>query len=529
MFPTIQERLDILRQTRSAVEEGSITFDPERDNFGFRRLKELFESSLFHIKGFPCTAFNSFPDQVRFGIKVVPLLKPWAVEKHPALLEGIFLKEFKSVVDANMSPHIAYCFSTLLVPNNKKAMCRFPLKGLRREIHNVSQVLFTEFVEGGAVESWLEEDDCLTLEQWRYIIFAVVWTLVVLENKYLFMHTDTHLGNVLLDVNIDDDNSSFYQYVLKENGKEYVFNVRNVGILPKLWDFEHSDVYDLEALPVAYKNRVWENDDGTLTEDDVPHDFRPHYDLHFFLMSILQVDNLPTEVADLILGTYDDKVIPSHVAESFQSPTSDGECPEGCTHEYSESVTSDSMEESTDADSDSDMSDVYYDTDETFSVGGESDRNSQRGDEEEREEERHCETCTCPEANWEDDPNGNEESSQNSENEGDVEEGRSKTSSTSEYKSSRRRTDYLLGSRLLNGVEKIVHLPTPREFLQHSFFDVYRTPLNKIKNKKKIVQVFSYEMKDRPANAGQNDEIYNISKRAKDACLEDDGREKEKA
>ena len=73
MFVTIQQRLQQLEDVRRRVDDGSIVFDADKVNFGFRRMDQLLDVSEDAIKGYPCVAYNRLSDPVKFGVKLIPL------------------------------------------------------------------------------------------------------------------------------------------------------------------------------------------------------------------------------------------------------------------------------------------------------------------------------------------------------------------------------------------------------------------------------------------------------------------------
>lgn len=434
MFLTMRQRLNHLITAYRKVQDGSLTFEPDASKFGFPRFEVLFNPPPDEIKGFPCVVYNRVSDPVKYGVKVNPLENKYDFEDHPCRQEVKLLKEFSKLVVQGVTPHITFYFKDFDCKNNQKALTKFPLKFLRRELHTHSNVLISEFVPGGSIEEWVQEvrpDE----EQWRYIIFAMAWTLLVLQDKYKFMHNDFHYGNVLVDNSICPDDPCLMTYNLKtKDGKVSSFFIPNCGIIPKIWDFEFGNAYKGITLP---PNRFGAKD------ENIPSEFNPYYDIHFLLTSLLEL-YLPETIERFIRSIYPPDFIP--------------ECHDGSTTSYDDSsdsnstaTTSSTMSEDDDYDS------IFYHTDEEMSDGS-SDTTS---------------TTTATSST----------SSQTG----------SESSCESEY-----RTEYLLGDRMLNDAHlKVNSLPTPYTVLTHPFFKKYTEPPKTVKKFKDVV-TFAYEMSGAP-------------------------------
>ena len=230
------------------------------------------------------------------------------------------------MVRNNETPHIAYYFSSFSVGNKKKSVVRFPLKALRDEIYKESDVLIAEYVPGGCIDEWVDEQPNITDKQWKYVIFSVAWTLYVMQDKLRLHHNDFHCGNVLIDTAIDPADKSYYQYVLqKVNGEPLVFNIQSCGVLGKIWDPEFSASYD--------KDRTFRNDFYDDDEEDIPQSFNPYYDLHCFLMSLLRLP-IPERLRVYICSIYPKEVIPPEpLSSEYESEYSSRSCSSRDGHE----------------------------------------------------------------------------------------------------------------------------------------------------------------------------------------------------
>lgn len=416
MFVKVRERLNLLVQASKDIKNGRCKFDPNESKFGLSRFEQLFPVYDDEIKGFPCVGYNVMNDPVKYGIKVNPLELRYDEADHPCKLEVQFIKEFtNNVVIPGLSPHITFYFTDFYARNNQRALTSFPLKLFRHEIYKYSSVLVSEFVPGGSIEEWVQEVEP-TEEQWKYIIFSMAWTLLILQDKYQFMHNDFHFGNVLIDNSIDPADKAVFSYKLcLPNGTTQHFQVPNCGIIPKIWDFEFGN---------AYKNmNVAKNVFGA-HDDNIPTEYNPYYDLHYFLTSLLEL-YLPESVEQFIRSLYPVELIPELLDCNSESSEDDSSDTEGSF----EGSDADSVRSGSSLSYSDDY--MYYNTDEEDSIDSIEGESADT-----RSDKSNC------------------------------------SDSDSEY-----RTEYLLGDRMLNGAEKkFDNLPTPRTIIMHDYFKHYRTP-----------------------------------------------------
>ncbi len=518
MFVTIKERLRQLENMRNLVENGDISFNPDLLNFGFRRMDQLLDVSENAIKGYPCVAYNKLSDSVKFGIKIIPLENRYSKKTHPCHLEARVLREATELVRNNESPHIAYYFTSFAVRNKNRAVIRFPIKALQDEVYKESDVLVAEYVPGGCVDEWVNEQPNITEKQWKYVIFSVAWTLHVLQDKLRLHHNDFHCGNVLIDTSIDPCDKSYYQYVLEKlDGESLVFNVQSCGVLTKLWDPEFSASYD--------KDRTFKNDFYDDTEEDIPHSFNPHYDLHCFLMSLLSLP-IPTRLMNYIYSIYPKEVIPPESELSLGSRSSNSNSNSNADDYYDyydEESSGDPLsrddggvasQEGYDSYANSDADDrQQYQTQKVNSLAADrssaSRYTSQRRDSQQDWDElqrslyyeKHYRTDESSsggeDITREDDEENDEDNSQDIP---DCQEEEHDGWSTNSSQTSRIRTEYTLGDRLLNGAEKVFKLPTPFDIITSDYFAEYRKPIpegpRKDGSKRVPSCVFSYKQRD---------------------------------
>ncbi len=425
MTHSLQKRLRYFNRLQEKVEQGRFKFDVNKSGFGFKNLEVLVEPSPRSVKSYPCVVYNT-KNNIEFAVKIIPLQRMFRCpdKTHPGDIEVMLLQEFNQLVRYGMSPHLTYYITHRPVPNNAKALRNFPLKGLRKYIEPKSLVLVAEYVDGGSIEGWMANETG-TLEQWRYILFSVCWTLMILQDRYRCIHNDLHSGNILLDTKFQNGQKPLAYHLVGEDGLDMQFKVIVPGIMPKMWDWEVATTFSetfKHSNPVASGRTHF------------PAEFDPHYDLHYFCTTLLEQD-IPEELVDLIHSLYGDNFIPSEESKEVTFKLYGA----GST---ASSVTSDSSYAST---FDSEIWEI--DTSCSTSSAAESD-------------DDQAYYCSSDEL---DDDGRDKGSSVDDGNEvvldvqGEV------------------KTEYLLGERMLNGAwRKVKDLPTPLSLLQHDFFACYR-------------------------------------------------------
>ncbi|KAI9206569.1 uncharacterized protein BJ171DRAFT_495867 [Polychytrium aggregatum] len=254
--------------------------DCTQKHFGGDECELLHSVDIDDVKGFPCAVSK---DSVLYGVKVIPLQTEYPLDdKHPALMEARVLKE---LTQSKCTPHITRYISDHVVKNSSKALTCFPLKFLKNVIYHKCQVLQSEFIENGSLEDNHHE---IGEAEWRYIIFAVVWSLYVLQEKYKFIHYDLHYGNILLDTT--DSKGITYTH-----GDFRFFCDPPGGLMPKLWDFEFTELHSL-----GWKNPFNQRLDGVAPVGQ----FDPRLDLHFFINSLGELSDMPQVIQDFVFSLY---------------------------------------------------------------------------------------------------------------------------------------------------------------------------------------------------------------------------------
>lgn len=332
------EKLRAFRSLKHDIRKKRILFDEHKDKFGFDVFTQLVKvKNTSEVKGYPFMAKKK-GDQITYAFKIVPNETKYDKHKHPSMLEMLVLKQLtEQIVNKHVSPHVAYYFGDLKVSNRSRAIKFLNLKKLEAEekIRPWSTVLVSEFVEGGSLDKWVydkyENDETISDEEWRGLVFQLLYTIVVLQKKFRMMHNDFHYGNILVDSAISND--GFFSYHV--DGKTYF--VKNPGFIPKLWDFEFSMVYS-NAMDTSYENKFvlghMEYDSALhqtiedypdypeRLEYNVPVQYNEVYDVHYFLTSLLDL-YISQELFSWILSLYPSELIPPDDGSSSGSSNSD--------------------------------------------------------------------------------------------------------------------------------------------------------------------------------------------------------------
>ena len=442
------EKINLLRKFKHELKRRRIVFDEERTNFKFDRLEQLSRiTNTSEIKGYPCAGFSHKIQElfgIQVGIKINPLETKYKKTEHPSNLEYMILKRLtEDLIDTDICPHIVYFLDNKKVSNRSRAL-KFisnSLKQLERDdiIKNYCNVLFSEFVEGGCLNKWIKncygEDsessslsmESITLEEWKYITFSLLYTLYILQTRYKIIHNDVHYGNILIDNTIKAEGHIVYEITI--DGTDYKFYFKNFGFIPKIWDFEFAMCYDskytelypnkfimddkkvidkTDILKISEDSKYYESyktkrDNSSFSSSDIlctPVNYNEHYDVHYFLTSLLDL-YISDELFSWITNLFPKELIPETTSSSY-------------TESYSSSTSCIDLDTITYTFTDSEITEIDTDTETT-------------------------ETYT--------------ESS----------------SSTGEFSES----DFLYKGRMINGVEKLFRLPKTKDLLLNPFFSEF--------------------------------------------------------
>ena len=326
-----KEKMEILSNISREIRKKRFILNESVQNFGFDKMSLLSKvENLDEVKGYPMVASkvtSKILKGVKVGLKIVPIETKYPKDEHPSSLEIIALKELtKEIVCKNVSPHIAYYLGSQKVPNKCKALKFLNLKRLEVEelVRTHSNILISEFIEGNSLDTWVyniyEDDNKISDEEWRILVFQLVYTLAIIQKRYRLMHNDMHYGNILIDTSLKKEPGQYFVY--KINNKKYY--MKNNGFIPKLWDWEFAMSYN-DKIPDFYPNKFIigkytfdrkkfttkevELDTDDSTEFNVPYNYNEIYDLHYFLVSLLDL-YISQELFDWIVSIYPDELIP---------------------------------------------------------------------------------------------------------------------------------------------------------------------------------------------------------------------------
>ena len=171
--------------------------------------------------------------------------------------------------------------------------------------HNVS-VLVSEWANGGDLLDFIRKNyKIMDLKHWRIILFQVISVLAVIQAKYPgFRHNDMKANNILIH-NIDksQDNKKFIYKINNE-----IYNVPNIGIQIKLWDFDFAcipGIVDNSKVDAEWTNKI-----------NVKPEQNRYYDIHYFLNTLTRkgffpefwtADEIPEKVRDFVRRVVPDK------------------------------------------------------------------------------------------------------------------------------------------------------------------------------------------------------------------------------
>lgn len=218
----------------------------------------------------------------------------------------------KCVLDKNKSPNIVRYYADYscsikdILIKEHTIFKKFVEEG---KIKPKVNILVAEFIDGKAIAEFVRNDLDNTRkgeEQVRSIIFQVLYTLVLLQRMFKFVHYDLHMGNVIIDYN--QPKSGFWSYNLelptsreevgiskiinrKAQGKEYKqekekvqFYVPCNGVSAKIWDFDFATTF--KKYKGEERIRNYKVEFGRFEDTGVHNYFRSKFDIFFFLINL---------------------------------------------------------------------------------------------------------------------------------------------------------------------------------------------------------------------------------------------------
>jgi serine/threonine protein kinase len=215
--------------------------------------------------------------------------------KRPENTEIIMIRLLSYFVVNKQTPHIVLpitTFNTSIKPfinltknnivNNKKFDQFIERYDKGEYYHNVS-VLVSEWANGGDLLDYIRKNyKNMDIKMWRVILFQVISVLAVIHAKYPgFRHNDMKANNILIH-NIQRSQDS-KKFIYKINDE--IYNVPNIGIQIKLWDF------DFACIPGIVSNSKvdaeWTN------KINVKPERNRYYDIHYFINTLTKKGFFP--------------------------------------------------------------------------------------------------------------------------------------------------------------------------------------------------------------------------------------------
>lgn len=264
-------------------------------------------TNVDEIKGLPYLCHKKLSDDgdlLPILVKIFPRdIEDTLDNSFTEIIYLVILNDF--VLDTRISPNIPALYHYFInVPNNSMSLSHVPFKKIQKinKIKDTSNIFFCEYFPHKDIDSWIENNyNSITEAHWKSIIFQVIHVLAVLQHKFHFMHNDLHPGNVLIDSVTPDTYLTFKLF-------DKTYYVENTGYIPKLWDFEFSNMFKDEYN--EYRNII---------EFDIG--YNKSYDPHVFLKGLLQIPELPINTRLFIESMYPQELLYNHSTKIINTST----------------------------------------------------------------------------------------------------------------------------------------------------------------------------------------------------------------
>lgn len=354
------QKIKNVAKLRQDFKKKRFILDESLENFGLDTFKQLTNvKNIDEIKGYPFKGyFNDLKktNLIKLAFKLIPIESKYTKQEHPSNIEYLMLKEFNDeLVLKNVTPHVVNYIGYKKIYNKSKAIKFLNLKRLEHEnkILNYSNVLISEYIEAGSLDNWVYEiyqnQKEITCLDWKCLVFGLLYTIYVLQDKYKFMHNDLHYGNILID---EIQKGGYIVYTIENVGTWYL---PNNGFIAKLWDMEFGMVYSTKNTNHIYVNRfivgnskinyktreIEEDDHDSDALVNIPITFNKVYDVHYLLTSLLDL-YISDDLFDWIMKLYPDELIPpsEHTSHTCTSNSSASKLTESTTNKSNTNSTS---------------------------------------------------------------------------------------------------------------------------------------------------------------------------------------------
>lgn len=359
------ESLERSKKLRRDIKNKKIIFDETRVNFGLVFLKQLHKvSNTSEIKGYPFVGKGNSGDT--YGIKIIMNESKYSKHEHPSNIEYIILKELTdNIVYNGISPHVVNYLGIQKINNNCRALKYLNLKSLEIEncIKKKSTMLISEYMSEKSLRNYIkktyENGGKISHTQWISIVFQIMYTLQVLQEKYKLVHNDLHYDNILM---AKTKKGGYLVYTIKNQ----VFYTRNYGVIPAIWDTEFTMVYSnsikdfypnkfvTNEFEYDYKNQIVLVDKSSkYYKCNQPYYYNQYYDLHFFLTSLLEL-HISQELFDWIISIYPNEVIPDDSTTTSDDSLTESHDSQSILKTSTESASASVSRSRSDSDSSSD-------------------------------------------------------------------------------------------------------------------------------------------------------------------------------
>lgn len=306
----LYDKMLYLKDFASRVKIGSV-LKSDLPLFGAKENEALIDGiQEEEIKGIPilCTTKSN----EKLVVKIIPIDRDTTYDN--SHIEIDMLQFFtNNLLMTNVTP----CFPWFLdawikIKTNKPCMKKIPFKKLEKllNVQKKCNVLICEYIKSEDTTNWILKERMkrryLSDDIFRSLIFQVVYTLSILQEKYNFVHNDFHPGNVLIDNELTKEEG-----YLSFSFKGKTFYIKNFGFVAKLWDFEYAQFH--EPNTVSIKNALTSH---------AKEDFDPYVDIHFFLKCLLQ-SGMPEETHNFIMSLYSSDLLDDDIGSSRPQTSSD--------------------------------------------------------------------------------------------------------------------------------------------------------------------------------------------------------------
>lgn len=230
-------------------------------------------------------------------LKIIPKLKSdlhgLPEVGHPANAEKRLLKLFtKELVLKNITPNIAIYYSGMECNIYSEKIQHLPesynIANLR-PMNGKVKMIFAEYIEGlgfaDFIRTYFSKKNASgseSISKLQSILFQLLFTLLILQERYNFMHNDLHGQNVLLKRTYNKKSDRKY-WVYNLNKRKYY--VPDLGFQVKLWDFDFSR---------TFKGKIIKNtkvDSGYYLKYGIVSEFNYAYDYFYLLSEIKRINS----------------------------------------------------------------------------------------------------------------------------------------------------------------------------------------------------------------------------------------------